>query len=121
MPPTFSPLSYQCLSHSRSESAPQQQMPPWNRRGLTEDFTPVTWTPKPTSLFSSRMSRDLHVMYEPPDLSTPEAAAHTVVMIDRLLANLDSHHRAIKALNNQLQRYRLKPRHGLQVLDSSRT
>ena len=30
-------------------------------------------------------------MYEPPDLSTPEAAAHAVVMLDRLLATLESH------------------------------
>ena len=42
-------------------------------------------------------------------------------MIDRLLANLDSHHREIKALRNHLQRYRLKPRHGIRGFDSSRT
>ena len=81
----------------------------------------MTWAPKPTSLFSSRISRDLQVMYEPPDLSTPEATAYTVVMIDGLLATLESHHCAIKALRNHLQGYRLKPRHGIQGFDSSRT
>ena len=64
------------------------------------------------------MSHDLQVMYEPPDLSTPETAAHAVVMIDRLLANLESHRRAIKALRNHLHGYRLKPRHGIQGFDA---
>ena len=54
-------------------------------------------------LLLARMSRDLRVMYEPPDLSTPEAAAHAVVMLDRLLATLESHSRAVKVLINPLQ------------------
>ena len=56
-------------------------------------------------------------MYEPPDLSTPEAAVRAVVMIDRLLATLESHHRAIKALRNPLQEK--KCRLGLGLLDGS--
>lgn len=54
-------------------------------------------------LLLARISRDLRVMYEPPDLSTPEAAAHAVVMLDRLLATLESHRHAVKALINHLQ------------------
>jgi len=73
------------------------------------------------ALLLARISRDLRVMYEPPDLSTPEAAARAVVKIDGLLATIESHHRAIRALKNHLQGYRLKPRHSLQGFDSSRT
>jgi len=73
------------------------------------------------ALLLARMSRDIRAMYEPPDLSTPEAAARAVVKIDGLLATLESHHCAIKALRNHLQRYRLKPRHGIRGFDSSRT
>jgi len=66
-------------------------------------------------LLLARMSRDLRVMYEPPDLSTPEAAAESAVRFDRLLATLESHHRAIKALRNPLQEK--KCRVGLGLLD----
>ena len=54
-------------------------------------------------LLLTRISCDLRVMYEPPDLSTPKTAVRTVVMLDRLLATIESHHRAIKALRNHLQ------------------
>ena len=73
------------------------------------------------ALLLARISRDLRVMYEPPDLSTPKAAACAVVKIDGLLATLESHHCAIKALRNHLQGYRLKPRHGIRGFDSSPT
>jgi len=66
-------------------------------------------------LLLARMSRDLRVMYEPPDLSTPETAAESAVRFDRLLATLESHHRAIKALRNPLQEK--KCRVGLGLLD----
>ena len=68
-------------------------------------------------LLLARMSRDLRVMYEPPDLSTPEAAAESAVRFDRLLATLESHHRAIKALRDPLQEK--KCRLGLGLLDGS--
>jgi hypothetical protein len=54
-------------------------------------------------LLLARISRDLWVMYDPPDLSTPEAVARAGVMLDRLLATLESHHRAMKALRNHLK------------------
>ena len=43
------------------------------------------------------------VMYEAPDLSTPEAAARAVVMLDRVLETLESHRIAVKALKIYLQ------------------
>ena len=55
-------------------------------------------------LLLARMSRDLYVMlYEPPNLSTPESAADSAVSCDRLLVALESYHRTIKVLRNLLQ------------------
>ena len=55
-------------------------------------------------LLLARMSRDLYVMlYQPPNLSTPEFAADSTVRCDRLLAALESHHHTIKVLRNLLQ------------------
>jgi hypothetical protein len=54
-------------------------------------------------LLLARISRDLRVLFEPPDLSTPESAADSAVSCDRLLAALESHHRTIKVLRNLLQ------------------
>ena len=74
------------------------------------------------ALLLARIFRDLRVMYEPPDLSMPEAAAHTVVMIDRLLATIDSHHRAIMTLSkSHAEHTAMTSHHGLQGFDSSRT
>ena len=55
-------------------------------------------------LLVARMARDLHAMYEPPDLSTPQTAAHSVAMADRLIAVLESYHCIIKALKNLEER-----------------
>jgi len=55
------------------------------------------------ALLLARMARDLDAMYEPPDLSTPEATARTVVMLDLLLDTIESDHCAIKALKNDPQ------------------
>ena len=55
-------------------------------------------------LLLARMSRDLYAMlYEPPDLSTRESAADSVVRCDRLLAAIESHCRTIRVLRNLLQ------------------
>ena len=59
------------------------------------------------ALLLARISHDLQVMYEPPDLGTPEAAAHALVMLDSLLATLESHRCVIKALITHLQKRRL--------------
>jgi hypothetical protein len=70
------------------------------------DKTLDTRDPDPdahVALLLARISRDLHVMYEPPDLSTPEAAARAVVMLDRVLETLESHRSAVKALKIYLQ------------------
>src|SRR5512135_930382 len=57
-------------------------------------------------LLLARISRDLRVMFEPPDLSTPEAAARTIVMADRLLETIESHRHTIKVLRNLLREKR---------------
>jgi hypothetical protein len=55
-------------------------------------------------LLLARMACDLRVLlYEPPDLSTPEAAARTTVLADRLLETIESHHRVLRALRYQPQ------------------
>ena len=52
-------------------------------------------------LLLARMARDLEPLHDEwPDLGTTEAAARAVVMFDRLLEIIESHHRAIKALEN---------------------
>ncbi len=56
------------------------------------------------ALLLARMARDLHAMYEPPDLRTPQAAAHSTAMADRLIAVLESYHRIIKALRSLEER-----------------
>ncbi len=56
------------------------------------------------ALLVTRMVRDLEALYEPPDLNTPQAAAHSVDMVDRLIAVLESYHRSIKALRSLKER-----------------
>jgi hypothetical protein len=57
-------------------------------------------------LLLARISRDLQVLYEPANLSTPASAANSTVRFDRLLGAIESHRRTIKVLRNLLQEKR---------------
>ena len=102
-PRPFSALLPVSLTFTIGECSPAADAimkPPRTYRTLhTGDLDPEAHV----DLLLARISCDLRVMYEPPDLSTPETAARAVVMLDRLLATIESHHREIKALRNHLQ------------------